>query len=72
MIAGWLAFLRSYREECRGFLLHVLTATMRTLGILMIVLVQGQDSFEGLMTVETNIVINGHWGPPVEVLLREL
>jgi hypothetical protein len=31
----------------------------------MIVLVQGEDGFEGFMAIQANIIINGHGEPPV-------
>jgi hypothetical protein len=39
---------------------------MRALGIFLVGLVQGQNGFEGLMTIEANIIVKRAWTPPVE------
>jgi hypothetical protein len=33
---------------------------MRAPGIFFIVLVQGKNGFKGLMTIEANVIVNGH------------
>jgi hypothetical protein len=66
------AFSRSHREKRGGFLLHVLTATMRALGIFMIVLGQSENGFERLMTIEANVIVNGHGNLPWGMLIGEL
>jgi hypothetical protein len=38
---------------------------MRAFGILLVVLVQAKNCFEGFMTIEANIIVNGHGEPPV-------
>jgi len=40
---------------------------MRALGSFLIVLIQAENSFEGLMTIEANIIVDGH-----EILPREI
>jgi hypothetical protein len=37
---------------------------MRTLGSFFIVFVQGQNRFEGLMTIQANIIVEGHGNLP--------
>ena len=61
-----LAFMGSHREELGSFLLHMFTPAMRTVGIFLVVLVQSKNDFEGLMTIEANIIVDGHGDPPVD------
>jgi hypothetical protein len=37
---------------------------MRALRIFLVVFVQAENSFEGLMTIEANIIVNGHGDLP--------
>ena len=59
-----LAFSGSHREKRGGLLLHILTAAMWTLGMFFFVLIQGKNSFEGLVTIEADIIVNGHGDLP--------
>jgi hypothetical protein len=59
-----LALLGGHCEKWRGLLFHILTAAVRTLGILFVVLVQGQSGFEGLVAIEANIIVYGHGNLP--------
>jgi hypothetical protein len=59
-----LALLGRDRVKGGGLLLYILTATIGAFGILLIVLVQGQSCFEGFMTIETNIIVDGHGDLP--------
>jgi hypothetical protein len=45
---------------------------VRTLGILFIVLGQGEGNFEGLMTIQANIIVYGHGRPPINNVERIL
>ena len=38
----------------------------------LLVLVQGKNCFEGLMTLEANIIVDGHDDLPRGILMREL
>jgi hypothetical protein len=40
---------------------------MRALRSFFIVLVQGKNGFEGLMTIETNVIVYGHGHLPWEI-----
>jgi hypothetical protein len=62
------AFSGRHREERSGFLLNILAATVRALRSFLVVFVQGQNNFEGLMTIEANVIINGHGDLPWECL----
>jgi hypothetical protein len=59
-----LALFGGHCEKCRGLLLHILTAAVRTFGILFVVLLQGQSGFEGLVAIEANIIVYGHGNLP--------
>jgi hypothetical protein len=61
---GDLTFSRSHSKKSGRFLLNVLTATMRTLRSFLVVLVQGKNRFEGLVTIEANIIVDGHGDLP--------
>lgn len=39
---------------------------MRAVRVLRVVLVQGQDRFEGFMTIKADIIVDGHGEPPVQ------
>ena len=39
---------------------------------MLLVLVQGKNCFEGLMTLEANIIVDGHDDLPRGILMREL
>ena len=45
---------------------------MRALGSFLIVLVQAENGFEGFMTIETNIIVDGHENLPWGIIFREL
>ena len=45
---------------------------MRALGSFLIVLIQAENSFEGFMTIEANIIVDGHENLPRENPLKEL
>jgi hypothetical protein len=59
-----LAFSGSHREKRGGLLLHMFTAAMRALGIFLVVLVQGKNGLEGLVAIQTNVIVNGHGDLP--------
>jgi hypothetical protein len=59
-----LALFGGHREKRCGLLFHILTAAVRTFGILFVVLVQSQSGFEGLMAIKANIIVNGHGNLP--------
>ncbi len=59
------ALLRRHGEECRSLLLHILTAAVRTLWTLFVVLGQGKGYFEGFMTIQADIIVDGHGKPPI-------
>jgi hypothetical protein len=60
-----LALFGSNREKRSRFLLYVLTAAMGALGILVVVFVQGENGLKSFMTIEANVIVNGHGKPPV-------
>ena len=39
---------------------------MRALGNFFVVLVQGKNRFKGVMTIEANVIVNGHGDLPRE------
>jgi hypothetical protein len=43
---------------------------MRALGVFVVVLVQGKNGFEGLMTIEANVIVNGHGNLPWDITGR--
>src|SRR5579872_418737 len=63
-----LTLPRSHGEERRGLLFHVLAPTVGALRIFLVVFVQGKSYFEGLMTIHADIIVDGHGGPPAELL----
>ena len=62
-----LTFSGSHREKRGRFLLHISAAAMRALGSFLIVLIQAENSFEGLMAIEANIIVDGHENLPREI-----
>jgi hypothetical protein len=59
-IARSSALLGAYREKRGSLLLNMRTPATRALWILLVVLAQGQDYFERFMTIQANIIVNGH------------
>lgn len=58
-----LALLARHREKCSDFLIHILAAAFRALD-LRFVLFEGQDDFEGLVAIVTDVLVHGHGKPP--------
>lgn len=64
-LAG-LAFPACHGKECGGFLFHILAPALRALDVF-VVLLQGQDQFEGFVAIVTDVVVHGHGRPPVRI-----
>jgi hypothetical protein len=46
-------------------LFDVFTSAVRALNGVLVVFVQGEDSFEALVAIQADIIVNGHGDPPV-------
>jgi hypothetical protein len=56
-----LTLLPGHGVECGCFLLHVLAAALRAFRV-SFVFFQGENQFEGFVTIVANVVVHGHGG----------
>jgi hypothetical protein len=54
----------SHGIECGGFLLNIPASTMRTFRSVFVVLVEGENNFERFVTIEADIIVDGHGNLP--------
>src|SRR5208282_755841 len=60
-----LTLLAGYSVERGGFLLHVLAAALGAFRIC-VMFFQGENQFEGFVTIVADVVVHGHVGLPLD------
>jgi hypothetical protein len=64
------ALFAGYGIEGSCLLLYVLAAAMRTTELLLVVLLEGEDGLEDLLTIVADVVVYGHGTPRRETMTQ--